>query len=95
MGYGLGGWLGGYTGYYPPAIPGPYIQYILASGPYLGPNEGNSMRFLKMGLEWVQIWPQNDLNIDLRMTLQDPTHGGPQMALRSPYPWTSETHGPE
>ena len=40
-------------------------------------------------------WTQNDLRIDLRMTLQDHLPDGSQMTLRSPYPDLPQTHGPE
>ena len=42
---GLGGYWGGLYRYPYPAIPGPHIEHILASGAYLRPNEGNSQVF--------------------------------------------------
>ena len=76
------GWAG--RVYYPGTHPYPprtHIQYILRLEPYPRPNEAFlevSMRFPRMGLEWVLKGSQNGL----RMTLQDLRYPGPQMALR-------------
>ena len=37
-----------------------------------------------MGLEWVQIWPQNDPRIDPDMTLPDWSSDGPQTPISRP-----------
>ena len=38
----------------------PIFSHILASGPYLRPNEGKSGYFYEVPQIWPQIWPQND-----------------------------------
>ena len=55
------GWVAGrgYTGYYPPSHPPCGRMSLLALGPYLRPNEGNS--------EVDENKPQIDLRIDLRI----------------------------
>ena len=50
----LGGYLGGLYRVLPTSHPRTIFNHILASGPYLRPNEGNFMflmRFPEMGLE--------------------------------------------
>ena len=42
---------GYYPGTLPSTLPVPIFNHILRLKPYLGPNEGNSMRFPEMGLE--------------------------------------------
>ena len=68
----VGAWVGytgageGYTGTQPSTVPGLDIYSYLTLGPYLRPNEGNFMYFmrfprtgLRMGPEWVPEWLQN------------------------------------
>ena len=47
------------------------------------------MRFLRLGLEWVLEWVQNDLNIDPFWTSGDWSRDGPQITLRTLYPGPS------
>ena len=46
------------------------------------------MRFLRLGLEWVQI----DLQIDPQIDLQIDPQTGPQMTLRPVPRWPSDAH---
>ena len=84
----------GYTGYPPSHPSGPIFNIFKAKGPTHGRMKAILevfMRFLRMGLEWVQ----NGSRKGPRMTSISTSQTGPEMALRSLISLTSETHGPE
>ena len=93
-------WVGreGYTGYPPVPSQDPHITIFLASGPYLRPNEGQIKVIYEVSQDGSRIGSKIDLEltrIDPESTLQTTARDGPQMTLRSPYPVTSDIHGPE
>ena len=77
----VGGWSEGYTGYPPALSQDPNISIFKAEGPTHGQMKGKSdyfMRFLRLGLDMVLEWSQNDL----RMTSQTPPSDWSRDALR-------------
>ena len=84
----MAGWVGR-EGYYPvpsQTLPGPIFSLLLASEPYLRPNEGLFSIFYEVSeigsridLRYASEWTQNDLRIDP----PDDPQTGLQMALRS------------
>ena len=70
----------------PGPIPGPIFNIFRLQGPTHGQMKAFSevsVRFPRMGLEWVQNWPRIDLRMTPESTLQDMSQTGPEMTLQT------------